>query len=523
MSPLPMHKVFPSDGPPRRRGLQVAALSFALATATFLFVYSVQTHQLPRPLHLGDVDDAAPLSFESEQQQQCALDVDALQAYGLSQAIHYTQLNIIAVPSENASSSSQQLNVPFPESQVIRLDDPNRSANLPLPGCADPVKIHVPPIPPHPPNASHVIFGVATTFDRLDGSLSAMAHWASHSNTRIFAIIEPTQSPDKIEALVRKAASLHFTLLIRESSAEYLDRYFSLVRALYEECLPSTQWAALIDDDTFFLSLPRLLGRLSRYDANVPHYIGSLSEDLVQMNIWGYMAYGGAGIFLSTPLLKQLNAPEIYDVCSTQNLSGDRRLAKCIYGHTTTKLEIESGLHQLDLSGDASGFYECGRDQPLSVHHWKSAFAGSTTRAKTVDMVHLAAVASVGGTESLLRRFRFADGWFLANGYSVFKPGVSGAEPSLAAADFSIEKTWDTNNGGTDEAFDHTLGPLRPKDEGKFSLRLAGVVREGEGGSGLEGDIKDDDVRRVRQYYIHRADPRSGDHDTVVEVVWQRQ
>ena len=414
---------------------------------------------------------------------QCTLDVATLKSLELSGSIHYARCNMIVVHSP-ANHFSGQLDLPLPEFHALDLDanqtqDNNSSQQIMPDLCNNHITIHVPK-PARRPDASHVIFGLATTVERLDESLEAFAHWAAHTNTRLFAIVPPHADKGRVE---QKAKSLGFDLEITESEAAFEDRYFALVKLLFERRNTHTEWAAFIDDDTFFLSMKSLIDRLGDYDPMKDWYIGALSEDLVQMHQWGFMAYGGGGIFISIPLLVQMN--KAFDACNVPS-TGDQRIAGCIYKHTTTKLTIISDLHQVDLHEDASGFYESGRSQPLSVHHWKSWFHH--------DMGKASVVASVCGDACLLHRWRFSDGWFLTNGFSLVKYSYD-----RSLDDIAMEKTWIDIQSATDEAYSHSLAPLHPKDERKISLVLKAALREGN---------------RVRQFYIDRSQNR------VLEVVW---
>lgn len=143
---------------------------------------------------------------------------------------------------------------------------------------------------------------------------------------------------------------------------------------------------------------------------------------------------------------------------------------------------------KVDLHGDVSGFYEAGRPLPLSIHHWKSW--------NHVDIVALAAVAKVCGDECLLSRYHFRDGWYLANGFSIFRYS-DWDEPDGHSED-AMEETWDLGGDLEDR-----LGPLRPKDPEKESYRLVRSIT---------------DMGRVRQFYVNRTNSSSG----VVEVEWQR-
>jgi hypothetical protein len=412
--------------------------------------------------------------------------LDALRSYGLSQGIQYTRCEMVVVHSKvSGATFSENLDFPLPEFHNINLDD--ASFAKPKPEVYSyPITVRAPK-PRLGVDALHIVFGVATTLKRLDQSLSTFAHWAGGSKTKIYAVVEIQR--DDVKAVQQKALALGFELEISESPADHNDRYFSLIKLLFEKG-KNAHWAAIIDDDTFFPSMSNLVARLATYDSTQSHYVGGISEDFVRMGLRGYMAYGGAGIFISMPLLRQMNA--VYEeCCEARQWMGDGRIAHCIYKHTPTKLSVEHGLHQVDLHGDPSGFYESGRPQPLSVHRWRSWF--------NIDMTKLTAVASVCGDECLLQRWRFADGWYLTNGFSLVK-----YSHDIAADDISIEKTWDDYSTANDDAYSHALAPLRPKDEGKIIYRLEDAI--------IEGD-------KVRQFYVHRLS--SGLGDRVVEVLWR--
>jgi hypothetical protein len=457
----------------KRKSQFVAALLFAAAIFLLAFFILAGNSSFNVPRH-------------GSTHQQTLLNLDSLKNYGLSQTIQYTRCEMVVVHSVVPGSTfSENLDVALPESHTINLDDESITKSKPE-VYSYPITVRAPKPRPQA-DASHIVFGVATTLERLDQSLDAFAHWAGGSKTKIYAIIELQR--DDTTAVQQRARALGFELEITESSADFNDRYFSLVKLLFEKGR-NAQWAAIIDDDTFFLSMASLVARLATYDSKQPQYIGGISEDFVQMGLWGYMAYGGAGIFISMPLLRQINT--VYETCyEARQWSGDRRIAHCIYQNTATKLSVEHSLHQVDLHGDPSGFYESGRPQPLSVHHWKSWF--------NADMAKLTEVASVCGDACLLQRWRFADGWYLTNGFSLVK-----YSKDVPTDDRSIEKTWYDYSSATDDAYVHALAPLRPKDEGKITYRMEEVIRVGD---------------MVRQFYIHRSE--SGLGDRVVEVLWR--
>ena len=435
-------------------------------------------------------------SADYNAEHTCALSRSIAEELDLRAPVSYARLRIDIAESKwyhraDNDSARRELNVAMPPLRHLSVLDGDLIASE-HETCSNQttIKMHTPSNAPV--DASNIVFGVATTLDRLEQSLLPFSHWAGHTGTRILSLIDSNSgSTGQIAKVLRDATDLGIDLHIaRQNLSEYAsegDRNFALTKYLYKNQPDSQpQWAAFIDDDTFFPSMEALMQRLDQYDAALPQYIGGLAEDLHQLQNFGYMAYGGGGIFVSMPLLEQVN--EHFDECNGTGFEGgDKRLAQCIYSHTTTKLSWESGLHQTDLHGDPSGFYEADRVQPLSIHHWKSW--------NDVDIVGLSAVSSICGTACLLQRYRFADGWNLVNGFSIFKYS-DGYSAGNAAA---MEETW--SDGGN---YMHSLAPLKPKDDGKVSYRL---------GRSLV------DAGRVRQFYVKR----SHDGDGVVEVEWRRR
>lgn len=82
------------------------------------------------------------------------------------------------------------------------------------------------------------------------------------------------------------------------------------------------------DDDTFFPDFSSLARLLANYDSSEDHLIGALSEATgqvrrppsvpsrsanarVQVQEFGVMAFGGAGIHISKGLMRKMNAPGV--------------------------------------------------------------------------------------------------------------------------------------------------------------------------------------------------------------------
>jgi len=293
---------------------------------------------------------------------------------------------------------------------------------------------------------------------------------------------------------------------VRETDS-FAQRYFSLVNLMYEHRDEKTQWISTIDDDTFFPSMHDLQAMLSKYNASEPMYIGSLSEDWWAVNHYGLMAFGGAGIFLSVPTAQVIH--EHNDECKEhlRTTAGDISVMDCIYQFSTVKLTHIPGLHQVDMHGDLSGFYESGRPI-LSLHHWKE---GSAAGYK-LEMEKMHLIADVCGS-CFLQRWQFPKEMLLSNGFSITQypdGSLSGGRKTgllrTAVAEKldlqAAEYTW------LDEInVLHSLAPTRPKlgEDRKVSYKLLDSMK-------LDGDI-------VRQVYFKEG--VEGSRDTVLVLNWR--
>ncbi|KAJ5584339.1 uncharacterized protein N7459_004139 [Penicillium hispanicum] len=423
----------------------------------------------------------------------CQVDLDFLRLYSPEDSVQYTRWEIDVVRSNKFTSFSEKLDLPPPSTDytLLHLNGESQHMTLPKGRCGSKITIQA-PVPAPKPDASHLIFGVATTLGRLSDSIEPFAQWAGGTKARLIAVVEDDGVVEK-KSILQRAADLDVRLTILESDAEYLDRYFSLTQVLLQNMESSTKWAVLIDDDTFFPSMSQLVDRLATYDASKPYYVGAVTEDLSQMASFGYVGYGGAGIFLSAPLLQEMN--QFYDDCYTYEDTGDIRVARCIYLHTTTKLTWDRRLFQMDLHSDASGFYESGRQLPLSIHHWR------TPEWYPVDVVAMSKAARICGDDCQLQRWHLGGSWYLVNGFAV----VQYSEPLQGMDLIAMEQTWELTEWSREDDYAFSLGPLRPMDPGKVLFRLQRAVLEGP--------------NRLRQIYMRESISDDGPTQ-VVEVIW---
>lgn len=316
----------------------------------------------------------------------------------------------------------------FPDGfDLVELKNPPKKSQ-----CLPPLEVPVPSSPfPSSVDASDLLFGVSTTFKRFKDPIIApvkeWAHWLTNGNGKSNGaglVLRLTDAnPQEIEETTQKIKSfgIDVQVVASDSSIEMAERYLSLLPALYNDTSRvSRKWLIVCDDDTFFPAMHALVKRLETYDHNMDLYIGTLSEDVMNVHRHGSQAFGGAGVIFSLPLAKKIASK--FDECSTPEklmeantgwgAQGDVLLRKCIYEHTDVRLSLLRDLHQMDIMNDPSGFYESGV-APLSLHHFKG---GIWHKARPYEGAH---IMHACGEACYLQRFRSKDNFILSNGYSV--------------------------------------------------------------------------------------------------------
>lgn len=364
--------------------------------------------------------------------------------------------------------------------------------------------VDVEPDPEHD-YTNKILFGAATTVERLDDALSRLAYFIGGTRASLIALVPPADNLEEKQAYFR---SRGLDIVLLPSELDFTLRYFSLVRALNSHASKNrheTEWLVLMDDDTFFPSLSLVSERLSMLSSSKPHWIGAVSEASWQVRNFGRIGFGGAGIMLSRNLLETLD--KRYDECFGEELGvldmpGDQRLGKCI-NKVLPKLKLTawSELHQWDMRPEPHGLFEAGR--PIwSFHHFHGGQWGSA------DMIGMSTVATIAGDRSILRRWVFdskgsgqqqeRDFWVLTNGYSIVHYHVNAGASDI---DFEhTEHTW----ADAAEGYEDSVGPLRPTEQKGVTKKrwlLRDAIKVGA---------------NVHQFYWYE----SATENSVIEIVW---
>lgn len=408
------------------------------------------------------------------------------------------------------------------EITTSELLDPDVDARTVTPQCSvvtfdvpAPMR-HVPKT--HEPDTSSLMLGMVTTLERLGTSIFEIAHWLADSPTPLVIILHDQieTKGEEAEAVMAMAHTLHVQLVLvpgdefaskgrkavvsEEEDAEAPPN-FGLARAFMKHKTAATRWFGIIEDDTFFISLPAMIRELEQFSADQPYYVGALSERHLGTTEAGIKAWGGAGIFLTLPLVSKLAANA--ENCLTKaTTSGDTLWRDCIALSTKPPVQLTQlpGLHQLDMYPVISGWYESGPWPLLTLHHWKSWYKFAVPDA------HL--VVALAGAHSLFARFAFNDeSLVFTNAYSIvqYPEGI----PDLGLVENTFTAFPDAEEGDTDREYRYSLGKLRPR------------LREGTEKRSWILEHAINDAGTVRQFYVRRGAGRGGT-DSVIEVDWVR-
>jgi hypothetical protein len=441
---------------------------------------------------------------------------------------HYQCLTVNSAPSSGQSRTHMQMvdQAIFHEPAIGgSLED----ESVALPPC-QPVEI---PVPEYKTSAEvdtgSLFFGAATSLDRIINSTQHWARWLAGTEATAIVIVhwDPIQEPEiqsgehlretskwiEVEHMLERYG-LNITLIPYMSfggGTHFIDdpdtkRHLSITQAMRELKEPRHEWFVIIDDDTFFPSLPNLLKSLNQYDSSKPHFIGQLSESRAHYSHATHMAYGGAGLFLTSSVLERITLH--YPTCldrprddenNPKPPGGDMLIKFCIEeddGTSDVPLEILPGLHQIDIHGDPWGWYESGITNALSLHHYNTyAIFPILTSSYVTDVCG----------DCFLQRYQFKEDTIMTNGVSIVKY-LNGID---RVPFHKVEQTFEVN--GPDDYLD-SLGELRPPlTEGvaKQSWRFETAVKTEDG--------------IVRQFYVSRANGKNGVEgkpDSVYELIW---
>ncbi|OLN97302.1 hypothetical protein CCHL11_01092 [Colletotrichum chlorophyti] len=407
----------------------------ALHAATFLLVLLIILVQIARSrqdtYEVIDVDPLVPVLASHKQSfsPEPSFLRMIVEKHNLKHNVSWFSKRIQAIPKAPRRFSTTTIKQAFLDgkSQNIRWDDEGFSldtaefAVLPVTQSSKPDGI----------DASHLIFGISTTFNRLtyddDSLIKDWQRWLTNgrgSSNGASAVVTlhkaSSQQTWEISEKLQKAG-IDAIVIPQENDMDKFSRYMELVTILSDvnEALAeeghAKRYFGLIDDDMFFPTPAQLISRLSRFDHSAPYYIGLPSErpDWFVENDTA-VTYGGGAVFFTPPaafLVSHLPCRPDEGV-PANDTNWNSILHKCVATHADLPFHVLPSLYSPTdaLYTMRAATFDLGIS-PLTLRHYKSR------HRFRAGLAHL--VTSVCGEACFLQRFRFADDWVLVNGYSI--------------------------------------------------------------------------------------------------------
>lgn len=410
-----------------------------------------------------------------------------------------------------------------------------------------------PSITPDQVDATSLMFGVSTTYNRLTYSNNSLLHdWArwltggeGRTNGASLIVTLHHTSDSEIGYISTKLMEfgINAIVLLANGNTDVNGRYIELIHMLShhnDELIKEgrgKQFLALVDDDVFFPSLGKLLGRLQGFNMRENVYLGMPSERAdwtVENNIT--MTYGGGAIFFNIPMaarlaqLPCLEGPggQQGELRSRENIYWDEYMYKCVSEHTEEDLHVLPSFYvpEDDYAGLRTGFE--GGVQPLALHHYKHRHRFEPWKSHVIT--------SLCGEDCFLQRFFFKDSWILVNGHTIshYPDGVESVP--LKKSSQLVQQQNREKEQAIQVAKRLVIDPVEGRDERKV-VRWTGLkqtwrlldARMAANGEVWQAYIKrrgspvsyGDEDDRLSDDTVHTQEGPS-DVDSIIVLIWER-
>ncbi|KAH6837147.1 highly ABA-induced PP2C protein 3 [Perilla frutescens var. hirtella] len=229
-----------------------------------------------------------------------------------------------------------------------------------------------------PPNASHIVFGIAASSNTWNNRKHYVQSWWRPNNTRGYVFLDKIHGDmlpwSNDSSLPPFRISKNTSNYYRDYDKHRVPQAIRMARIIAEtfdmEKEGGARWYVMADDDTVVF-VDNLVDVLARYDHDDYLYIGMNSECHSSNVFHSFeMGFGGAGFVLSYPLAKALAAN--LDVCLKRypTLYGSDHIVQSCVADLGVSITLERGFHQIDLHSDISGFLSGHPRSPVvSLHH----------------------------------------------------------------------------------------------------------------------------------------------------------
>ncbi|GAA6040250.1 hypothetical protein JCM8097_009384 [Rhodosporidiobolus ruineniae] len=326
-------------------------------------------------------------------------------------------------------------------------------AELALRTDQDPVPEHTIPVLPrkvvltpnspgvgaHVPDPSKMLLGIVTTVERAKMMSQLWQHFMvprypeEESAPNCLILLNSKEDPEDVQELRDLLEARGLPCGVRFGKYErYEVRVLSMIKEMKDyasDTGKSIDWFVFGDDDTFWLDMRTLRRVLSKYDPGEEWFVGATTEAQRQLEQFGRMAFGGAGMLVSRTLMSNLYAR--WDECHDRYkdvFGGDEMLSRCaalVTGRTKQTITTEErGMHQFDIPGDCTGVFQSGIPI-VSMHHfmasgWVHLFGYGSLHPELGQILRVRDAAAFLGGDNAFSRHVFGDGkWLLVHGYSL--------------------------------------------------------------------------------------------------------
>ncbi|TIA89106.1 hypothetical protein E3P99_02234 [Wallemia hederae] len=386
-----------------------------------------------------------------------------IQTVGLPASIYRVRMGIIAPQLSRWEEETSQFNKlplyddslltpPGIKTPIIQPPDNQNPFTKALPSIpVNDIQVYprLPSLPPNVPELSNILFAMTTTPKRAKEYSQLWSHFLT-GDAKCLVVLPPSEASDQhsLESFLRFERGLNCS--VRTSNISIYENRMLALPGQAIDFAPNVDWVVVGDDDTTFVDIRLVQRMLAKYDPRQDWFIGGNSESARQANGFGLQAFGGAGIFISNPLARQIH--DNYDQCVEQfkdDFGGDGKLSKCaaVAAGKDIKNTVthERGLHQFDIPGNAEGFFQSG--QPfISLHHlingWSDIIPSYFPKYMSDDWaaikIILRAAKFLGG-DNMFKRYAFDGGRTLMTlGHSI----IVFRETLTPEHYKNIEQTW---------------------------------------------------------------------------------
>ncbi|SPN99605.1 uncharacterized protein DNG_02457 [Cephalotrichum gorgonifer] len=366
---------------------------------------------------------------------------DVVDAAGLPKDVRYFSLRIKPELNETRPTMTF-LDEPFMHSgfRGVRSDSDVKLA-------ADRT-VHL-PIAPGPKmtevDASSLLFAISTSYARLtrdgDAIIRDWTRWLTNGKRKTNGanLVLTLRQADKtqVETISEKLKKAGIQAMVSaEEAADSPTRYMELIRFLAVrttakefEAFSQKKYLAVIDDDTFFPDIGRLLEALKPFNPAEAHYIGMPSErsDWV-VDAAQTVTYGGGAVFFTPPAavkVSQLSCLGMGPVTQDENgqeqigpgtlgftSQWDHLLYDCVSSYTGLKMQVLPSFYLPSDEKYGQHFfnYDLGI-QPLTLHRPRNRHLLDPGKATSLSPLF--------NPSTFLQRYNFNDKWVLVNGYTL--------------------------------------------------------------------------------------------------------